>query len=67
MTKHITTLRDDIMGMLLSTLENCEIHGKDIPTMAEGPLVSGQVTDVRKTVAYEARLLRALILKIMGY
>ena len=43
------------------------VHGKDIPTVADGPLVSGQVTDVRKTVAYEARLIRALILKIVGY
>ena len=43
------------------------VHGREISTQAEGPLVSNQITDARRTVAYEARLLRALVLKIMGF
>uniref|UniRef100_A0A7E4VA12 Tetratricopeptide repeat protein 30 n=1 Tax=Panagrellus redivivus TaxID=6233 RepID=A0A7E4VA12_PANRE len=68
LSKHIIHLRDSVINELLEALQKCELHGKEIPSTAEGPLIGGgPIQDVRKTVAYEARLLRALVYRIVGY
>lgn len=43
------------------------MHGKEVSTETDSLLVQSQVTDHRKTVAFEARLLRALLLKLIDF
>lgn len=39
-------------------------YGRNIPTMVEQPLQQGSLHEGRNTVAYEARLLKALFLRL---
>ncbi|CAD5212330.1 unnamed protein product [Bursaphelenchus xylophilus] len=63
--KQILMVRDDILMACMAFLEHCEVHGKDISTQTDGLMVQSQVTDPRKTVAYEARTLKAILLKLL--
>ncbi|MFH4978754.1 hypothetical protein AB6A40_005463 [Gnathostoma spinigerum] len=66
MTKHIVSIRDSVLHECLIFLEQCEVFGKHTPTTANGPLDEGQLEGSVSTVTYEARLLRALLLRIMN-
>uniref|UniRef100_A0A914DBA8 Tetratricopeptide repeat protein 30 n=1 Tax=Acrobeloides nanus TaxID=290746 RepID=A0A914DBA8_9BILA len=52
--KHIIVIRDEVLLECLKFLEVCEVHGRDLPSVAEGPLMNLQAGDARKTIAYEA-------------
>ena len=67
--RHMLTLRDAILHEVIQFLEHCELYGRDVPvsnqlvSLHEAPLVP----DGKQTVAYEARLLKALFLEYMGW
>ena len=60
LSKHMISIKDQIYQDILEFFDNCELNGKDIPINAD-PLSS---TD-HLTVSHEARLLKALYLKLM--
>ncbi|KAI6206463.1 Tetratricopeptide repeat protein 30 [Aphelenchoides besseyi] len=65
--KQILMIRDDVLLECLAFLETCEVHGKTITTIADSLLLQNHSNDPRKTVAFEARMLRALLLQILDY
>ncbi|PAV84053.1 hypothetical protein WR25_10204 isoform A [Diploscapter pachys] len=64
MAKHLIVIRDSVVHEIISFLEKCEIHGRNIPTIVDGPL-EGTADSLKNTVTYEARLLKALLLQIL--
>ncbi|XP_026688115.1 tetratricopeptide repeat protein 30A [Diaphorina citri] len=59
-----TTARVQIQECI-TFLEQCEVFGKDVPTVPEQPLVEDLTANHGKhTVTYEARLLKSLLLKL---
>lgn len=60
LTKHMIVLKDQSFNEILNFLDAAEIHGKDIKTIIN-PL--GE-PDETKTVSYEARLLKKMVLKL---
>ncbi|VDN59593.1 unnamed protein product [Dracunculus medinensis] len=67
LSKHIISIRDSIIDDCLHFLEQCEIFGKQIPTVINGPLMDPRLENAKSTVTYEARLLRALLLEVVNY
>ncbi|KAH7717054.1 Tetratricopeptide repeat protein 30 [Aphelenchoides avenae] len=65
--KNVIIIRDEVLHECLRFLEACEVHGRDVPTETDGPLMHAQIGDIRKTISYEARLLRSILLRIFGY
>ena len=67
--RHMLTLRDAILHEVIQFLEHCELYGREVPV--SNALVSLHETpaapDGKQTVAYEARLLKALFLEYMGW
>uniref|UniRef100_A0A0R3RKZ7 Tetratricopeptide repeat protein 30 n=1 Tax=Elaeophora elaphi TaxID=1147741 RepID=A0A0R3RKZ7_9BILA len=68
LAKHLISIRDSVLHECLQFLEQCEIHGKDIPTTVGGPLTTDEleIENAKNMVTYEARLLRALLLEVMN-
>ena len=60
LAKHMLVLPDSSFNELLNFLDAVEVHGKDIKTVID-PL---EEHDPKKTVAYEAKLLKRMFLKI---
>uniref|UniRef100_A0A1I7XI89 Tetratricopeptide repeat protein 30 n=1 Tax=Heterorhabditis bacteriophora TaxID=37862 RepID=A0A1I7XI89_HETBA len=67
MAKHLVVIRDSVIHECISFLEKCEVHGRGIPTIVDGPLMDGKVDSIKNTVTYEARLLKALLLQVIDY
>ncbi|CAK8691356.1 intraflagellar transport protein 70A-like [Clavelina lepadiformis] len=67
--RNMISLRDSILQEVIQFLEHCELHGKDIPVSNAAPSINDgpKAPDGRKTVAYEARLLKALFLEYVGW
>eukprot|EP00045_Choanoeca_perplexa_P009833 m.96265 g.96265 ORF g.96265 m.96265 type:complete len:647 (+) comp15044_c2_seq1:2053-3993(+) len=66
MAKQMIQLQDAISLDVLDFLDACEEHGKSIPTVDQIPMFSNEPFDLGKhTVAYEARYLKDLFLKVM--
>ncbi|KAJ1369774.1 Tetratricopeptide repeat protein 30A [Parelaphostrongylus tenuis] len=55
MAKHLVVIRDSVINECIKFLEKCEVHGREIPTIVDGPLVDDQVDPIKSTVTYEAR------------
>lgn len=64
MAKHMIVLKDNISKDIIHFLEHCENYGRNIPTVVEQPLQSDSLHAGRNTVTYEARLLKALFLRL---
>jgi len=58
---------DSVMQDCIQFLENCEAFGRDVRTVVESPLDDIGWNDGRNTVTYEARHLKALLLKLQNY
>jgi tetratricopeptide repeat protein 30 len=57
---------EEVLEVCLHFLEQCEIHGREISTETNVFIQqSSRIRDLQKTVAKEARALRALMLTIM--
>ena len=67
--RHMLTLRDAILHEVMQFLEHCELHGRDVPVQNTPPAINeGPIApDGKQTVAYEARLLKALFLEYVGW
>ena len=64
LSKHMLSLRDEVLHDIVQFLDHCELYGKDIMS-SQIELSAG--FDGKNTVAYEARLLKALFLKYIGW
>ena len=61
--RHVIVLRDEVLIECLRFLETCEMHGHDIAT--ETNLFGVRPGELPRMVSHEARLLRALLLRLM--
>ncbi|XP_022909557.2 intraflagellar transport protein 70A [Onthophagus taurus] len=68
LAKHMIVLRDGIIEECIQFLENCELYGKNVKTIAYSPF-SEEIDQFngQQTVTYEARLLKTLLLKLQDY
>ncbi|NXJ08137.1 TT30B protein, partial [Odontophorus gujanensis] len=67
MSKHMIMLRDSVIQECVQFLKQCELHGRNIPAVIEQPLEENRMHSGKNMVTYEARHLRALMYKIMGW
>jgi len=67
MSKHMIMLRDSVIQECVQFLKQCELHGRNIPAVIEQPLEENRMHSGKNTVTYEARHLRALMYKIVGW
>jgi len=63
MAKHMIMLRDQVLLECISFLDCCEMYGKDVKTVTDNPL-DEPLHAGRNTVTFEARHLKALLLKL---
>ncbi len=64
LVKNMLTLQDSIFQDIMLFLEAADEHGRDIPTVIGQ--TEGDVDVEESNVSREARLLRALLLKVQG-
>mmetsp|Transcript_4542 Transcript_4542/g.11650 ORF Transcript_4542/g.11650 Transcript_4542/m.11650 type:complete len:654 (+) Transcript_4542:121-2082(+) len=65
MAKMMVNLKDDVADECIDFLETCEVHGRAIST-TDDVVLDMEALDVgRKTVTYEARYLKALMIKLV--
>ncbi|XP_069689736.1 intraflagellar transport protein 70A isoform X1 [Periplaneta americana] len=67
LAKHMIVARDSVFQECIQFLEHCEAYGKDVKTVIEQPLEESQLHQGKNTVTYEARLLKALLLRLQMY
>lgn len=60
LAKHMLVLPDSSYNEILNFLDAVEIHGKNVKTVID-PL---EETNEKKTAAYEAKLIKRLVLKL---
>ena len=56
-------LKDSIFKDVLQFFDDCEFHGKDIAVTVD-PVALAEMDSGKGTVAYEARLLKSLFLRL---
>eukprot|EP00128_Syssomonas_multiformis_P009164 Colp12_sorted_trinity150504_noHs@33263 len=67
MAKHMIMLKDQTVQDIIQFLEACELHGKTVAVRIEQPLDQIDPLDASKNnVAYEARLLKSLFLRLVS-
>ncbi|PVD38568.1 hypothetical protein C0Q70_01184 [Pomacea canaliculata] len=64
MAKHMIMIRDSVITECIQFLECCELYGRDVKATIEQPLEEEPMHPGRNTVAYEARLLKSLLLQL---
>ncbi|KAB0801614.1 hypothetical protein PPYR_03800 [Photinus pyralis] len=67
LAKHMIVLRDSVILECIAFLENCEVHGKNVMAVTYAPFTEEVQIDGKQTVAYEARQLKSLLLKLYHY
>lgn len=70
MAKHMILLRDSVVQDCLLFLEHCEMYGMDEPAVIQPPLQEERGVSAslgRNSVTYEARLLKALFYRVIGW
>ncbi|CAJ0565386.1 unnamed protein product, partial [Mesorhabditis spiculigera] len=68
MAKQMVVMRDAVVHEVLQFLDKAEANGREIVTSLDGPLMELQpIESARKTVLYEARQIKALLLKVINY
>jgi tetratricopeptide repeat protein 30 len=63
--KHTVAVRDTVFLDCLQFLDHCEAYGKNVKTIIESPLEHTPINMGKNSVTYEARLLKALMLKLL--
>ncbi|XP_065846573.1 intraflagellar transport protein 70A-like isoform X2 [Oscarella lobularis] len=66
MAKHMIILRDSVIAETVQFLEHCEAYGQNVPVVIEQPLQQETLHPGKNTAAYEARLLKSIILRIVS-
>ncbi|XP_064469496.1 intraflagellar transport protein 70A-like [Ornithodoros turicata] len=64
LAKQVILISDAVLQDCLLFLDQCEAHGRDVLAALEPPLHDRALHPGRNTVAYEARQLKALVLKL---
>ncbi|XP_071106591.1 intraflagellar transport protein 70A-like [Haliotis cracherodii] len=64
MTKHMIMIRDSVIQECIQFLECCELYGRDVKAVIEQPLEEEPMHPGRNTVAFEARLLKSILLQL---
>jgi len=64
LAKHMISVRDSVIQECLQFLDHCEIYGKNVKTILEQPLEEVRIHRGKNTATYEARYLKALLLKL---
>ncbi|GFO04338.1 tetratricopeptide repeat protein 30a-like [Plakobranchus ocellatus] len=64
MAKHMIMIRDSVINECIQFLECCELYGRDVKAVIEQPLEEEPMHPGRNTVAFEARLLKSLLLQL---
>ncbi|MGH0120465.1 UNVERIFIED_CONTAM: hypothetical protein FKN15_066352 [Acipenser sinensis] len=67
MSKHMIMLRGCVVQECIQVLEHCEVCGKNVPAITEEPLEEDRIHTGKSTVAYESRLMKALIYEIIAW
>ena len=65
MSKQVILLHDNLIEDCLQFLNNCELNGKTIRAIEESPLNLLDIDSGKNTVAYEARVLKYLFIRIL--
>ena len=65
MAKQTVFINDAVAEDIIEFLEAAEIHGRNIKTVEEAPLMREAFDEGRATVTYEARLLKNLIIRLL--
>eukprot|EP01135_Chromosphaera_perkinsii_P005615 Nk52_evm29s355 gene=Nk52_evmTU29s355 len=65
MARHMIILKDSVIQEIIQFFDGCETHGKNIPSCVEQPLAMEAFNQAKRNVAYEARLLKSLVLKLV--
>ncbi|KRT85529.1 hypothetical protein AMK59_2347, partial [Oryctes borbonicus] len=68
LAKHMIVLRDSVIQECVTFLESCELYGKNVRSVAYSPF-SEDVEQFSglQTAAFEARMLKCLLLKLQNY
>ncbi|CAI4225202.1 unnamed protein product [Auanema sp. JU1783] len=66
MSKHLIVIRESVLNDCINFLEQCEVHGRHIPTLVDGPLLEGNVDSIKNSITYESRLIKSLLLQVMN-
>ncbi|KAK0043143.1 tetratricopeptide repeat protein 30A [Biomphalaria pfeifferi] len=64
MAKHMIMIRDTVLSECIQFLECCEMYGREVKAVIEQPLEEEPMHPGRNTVAFEARLLKSLLLQL---
>ncbi|KAM9843855.1 intraflagellar transport protein 70A [Aulostomus maculatus] len=67
MSKQMVMLPDAVVQECIQFLEHCERYGREVPAIIEQPLEEIRIHIGKNTVTYEARLLKALFLEVIGW
>ncbi|XP_050301582.1 tetratricopeptide repeat protein 30A isoform X2 [Anthonomus grandis grandis] len=68
LAKHMIVLRDSVIEECVQFLEACELHGKRVRTIAYSTMAEeNESPNGKETVSYEARQLKAVLLKLQDY
>ncbi|KAI8854818.1 tetratricopeptide repeat protein 30B [Chytridium lagenaria] len=63
LAKHMILLKDTVFAEALAFFDACELHGRNIPVVIDPMGVEG-IDPAKNSVAYEARLLKSLFLRL---
>ncbi|KAJ3193110.1 Tetratricopeptide repeat protein 30A [Irineochytrium annulatum] len=63
LAKHMILLKDSVFTVALTFFDSSELHGRNIPIVIDPMGVEG-IDPAKNSVAYEARLLKSLFLKL---
>ncbi|KAI4469041.1 hypothetical protein MML48_2g00017550 [Holotrichia oblita] len=68
LAKHMIVLRDSVIQECVTFLESCELYGKNVRSVAYSPF-SDEVEQFsgQQTVAFEARIVKCMLLKLQNY
>ncbi|KAK6169346.1 hypothetical protein SNE40_020418 [Patella caerulea] len=65
MSKHMIMIRDTVVQECIAFLECCELFGRNVKATIEQPLEEEPMHPGRNTVAFQARLLKSLLLQLI--
>ncbi|KAJ3209193.1 Tetratricopeptide repeat protein 30A [Dinochytrium kinnereticum] len=63
LAKHMILLKDSVFAEALAFFDACELHGRNIPVVIDPMGVEG-IDPAKNSVAYEARLMKSLFLRL---
>jgi tetratricopeptide repeat protein 30 len=63
LAKQMILLKDDVFRDLMSFLDSCEIHGREVMAFVD-PMGMANIDPSQNSVSYEARFLKSLYLQL---